>query len=124
VAEGRVCTTSGRRNGAEGLGATGREHGGMGEGKGREERSVGLDGSGGGGSRGHQTGGAGRSGPQQGQQLHKADGSGRTLQHAAGDLHMCHERGKDAPRDGTSEMCHAGLEGGAQDEGLVLQGEG
>jgi hypothetical protein len=39
-------------------------------------------------------------------------------------LHTREGRRKDITRDDTSEMRHAGLEGGAQDEGLVLKGEG
>jgi hypothetical protein len=43
VPEGCVCRMPGRREGADSIGV--REHGGIGEGKGREERSMGLDGS-------------------------------------------------------------------------------
>jgi hypothetical protein len=117
VPEGRVCRTSGRQKGAEGLEA--REHGGMGEGKGREEHSVGLDGSEVAEAEATKPEGQGDLGCNRASSLTRPLDQGEHCSTQLG-LHTSHGRGEDAPRDSMSEKHHAGLEGGAQDEGLVL----
>jgi hypothetical protein len=121
VPKGRICGTSRRGKGAEGFRVM--EHGSMGEGKGREEGSVGIDGSEMAEAEATKLEGQGDLGCDGASSLTRLLDQGEHSITQLG-LHTSEGCRKDVPRDGTSEMRHVGLEGGAQDEGLVLKGEG
>jgi hypothetical protein len=97
------------------------EYGSMGEGKGREEGSVGLDGSEMAEVKATKSEGQGNLGCDRASTSPLDQGEHSSTQLG---LHTSEGRRKDIPRDGTSKMRHAGSEGGAQDEGLALKGEG
>jgi hypothetical protein len=107
--------------GAEGFRAM--EHGSVGEGKGREEGSVGLDGSEMAEAEATKPEGQGDLGCNGASSLTRPLDQGEHSSTQLG-LHTSEGCRKDVPRDGTSGMHHAALKGGAQDEGLVLKGEG